>query len=136
MIIATVIPLLALLGISLNLAFANAMSQPDWALALLLASLLAHRNNWLWVLPCALIHDLVLYWSFGIIVIIMTCIPLLMIYLDHHLGAGLPQRIVLMCTAILTLPLMGWDLQASLLTLCLCIPVWHLLTRQYAQQAA
>ena len=136
MIIATIIPLLALLGISLNLAFANTMNQPDWALALLLASLLAHRNNWLWVLPCALIHDLVLYWSFGIIVIIMTFIPLAMIYLDHHLGAGLPQRIVLMSTAILTLPIMGWDLQACLLTLCLCVPVWHLLTRQYAQQAA
>ena len=39
MIIAIIIPLLALLGISLNLAFSSAMTQPDWALALLLASL-------------------------------------------------------------------------------------------------
>jgi len=136
MIIVTVIPLLALLGISLNMAFSTAMSQPDWALALLLASLLAHRNNWLWVLPCALIHDLILYWSFGTIALMMAIIPLAMIYLDHHLGAGLPQRIVLMLAAILTLPALGWDMQAALLTLCLCVPVWHLLTRQYARQAA
>ena len=136
MIIATIIPLLAMLGISLNLAFANALSQPDWALALLLASLLAHRNNWLWVLPCVLIHDLILYWSFGSIVLIMAMIPLAMIYLDHHLGAGLPQRVVLMLAAIVALPTLGWSLQACLLTLCLCIPIWYVLTRQYAQQTA
>jgi len=136
MIIITIIPLLALLGISLNLAFSTTMSQPDWALALLLASLLAHRNNWLWVLPCALIHDLILYWSFGTMALIMAMIPLAMIYLDHHLGAGLPQRIALMLAAILALPALGWDMQAAVLTLCLCVPVWHLLTRKYAQQAA
>ncbi len=135
MMIITIIPLLALLGISLNLAFSSTMSQPDWALALLLASLLAHRNNWIWVLPCALIHDLILYWSLGTIALMMAIIPLAMIYLDQHLGAGLPQRIALMLVATLALPALGWDLQASALTLCLCVPVWHLLTRQYAQQA-
>ena len=135
MIISILIPIFALLGISLNLAFAS-MTQPDWALALLLASLLAHRNNWLWVLPCALIHDLILYWSFGISVIIMASIPIAMIYLDYQLGAGLPQRLALMFAALLALPALGWSLQASALTLCLCIPVWHALTSQYEQQAA
>jgi len=136
MIISIIIPIFALLGISLNLAFSNTMTQPDWALALLLASLLAHRNSWVWVLPCVLIHDLVLYWSFGINVIIMAIIPLAMIYLDQRLGAGLPQRLALMLVALLALPTLGWSLQACALTLCLCIPIWHTLTRRYEQQAA
>jgi len=136
MIITTIIPLLALLGISLNLAFSSTMSQPDWALALLLASLLAHRNNWIWVLPCSLIHDLILYWSFGLVALTMAIIPVAMIYLDHQLGAGLPQRIALMCAAVLVLPAIGWDMQAAALTLCLCVPIWHVLTRHYAQQTA
>jgi len=136
MMVAIIMPVLALLGISLNLAFSNTMTQPDWALALLLASLLAHRHNWLWVLPCALIHDLVLYWSLGPVLIIMAIIPLAMIYLDQHLGAGLPQRVILMLVGLLALPAWGWSLQACFLTLCLCVPVWHVLTRQYEQQAA
>ncbi|MDQ6970879.1 MAG: hypothetical protein Q9M16_10250 [Mariprofundus sp.] len=136
MIINIIIPVLALFGISLNLAFSNTMSQPDWALALLLASLLAHRHNWIWVLPFVLIHDLVLYWSLGPMLIIMALMPLAMIYLDQHLGAGLPQRVVLMLVVLAVLPLLGWSLQAWFLTLCLCVPVWHVLTRQYEQQAA
>ncbi len=134
--IAVTIALLALLGISLNLAFSSVLMQPDWALALLLASLLAHRHNWVWVLPGVLIHDVVLYWSFSLSFIIMALFPLAMIYLDQHLGAGLPQRLALMLVAVFSLLWSGWGLPACLLTLCLCIPVWHLLTRQYAQQAA
>jgi len=130
------IALLALLGISLNLAFASVLMQPDWALALLLASLLAHRHNWVWVLPGVLIHDVVLYWSFSLSFIVMALLPLAMIYLDQHLGAGLPQRLALMVAAVLSLLWPGWGLSACLLTLCLCVPIWHLLTRQYAQQAA
>ncbi len=132
--IAVTIGVLALLGVSLNLAFANVLTQPDWALALLLASLLAHRHNWVWVLPGVLIHDVVLYWSFSLSFIIMALLPLAMIYLDQHLGAGLPQRLVLMLVAVLSLLWPGWGLSAILLSLCLCIPVWYLLTRQYAQQ--
>jgi len=131
MMINITMPLLALVGISLNLAFPIAMTQPDWAVALLLASLLAHRHNWLWVLPCALIHDLVLYWSIGSITIMMSLIPLAMIYLDQHLGAGLPQRIALMLLIVLVLPSLGWSMQTAVLTMCLCMPVWYLLTKQY-----
>jgi len=133
--IAIAMILLALLGISFNLAFTGTLIQPDWALALLLASLLAHRQNWLWVLPVALMHDVILYWSFNIYFIIMALLPLGMIYLDKHLGAGLPQRLILMLIAGLSLLWTGWALSACLLTLCLCVPVWHILTRQYAQQA-
>ncbi len=134
--IALMITALALLGISLNLAFANALMQPDWSLALLLASLLAHRHNWVWVLPCMLIHDVVLFWSFSSSFFIMALLPLAMIYLDQHLGSGLPQRLALMLVAVLSLLWPGWGLVTCLLTLCLCIPVWYMLTRRYAQQIA
>jgi len=134
--IGVTIGLLALLGMSLNLAFASALTQPDWALALLLASLLAHRHNWVWVLPCVFIHDEVLYWSFSLSFIIMALLPLAMIYLDQQLGTGLPQRLALMLVAVLSMLWPGWGLSACALSLCLCIPVWHLLTRRYAQQTA
>ena len=134
--IPILVPFFSLLGISLNLAFSNTLTQPDWALALLLASLLAHRQNWAWVLPCVLFHDGVFYWSFGASFLMVALVPLAMIYLDQQLGAGLPQRLLLMLAIVLSLLQPGWGLAASLLTLCLCIPVWYLLTRQYAQQEA
>jgi len=134
--IPIIIPILSLLGISLNLAFSNMLMQPDWALALLLGSLLAHRHNWLWVLPCVLMHDVVLFWSFGASFLMVAMVPVAMIYLDQHLGVGLPQRLFLLLAVVFSLLQPGWGLATCLLTLCLCIPVWHLLTRQYAQQQA
>jgi len=136
MMIAITISLLALIGINLNLAFSGALQQPDWALALLLASLLARRLNWMWVLPAILLHDIVLFWSFESSFIIMGLLPLAMIYLDRHLGAGLPQRILLMLVTVFSLLQPGWSLMTCLLTLCLCVPIWYALTRMYAQQTA
>lgn len=133
--IATVI-IAVLLGLSLNLAFSSSLIQPDWALALLLASLLAHRKNWVWVVPCIFLHDMALHWSIGINTLLMALIPPAMVYFDQHLGVGLPQRIMLMCIAVLALLQTGWGSQAMLLTLCLCVPLWHLLARQYAKAAA
>lgn len=127
---------LALLGLSLNLAFSTSLTQPDWALALLLAALLARRHNWVWVLPCIVLHDLVLHWSVGLSAVVVALIPLAMIYFDQHLGAGLPQRIVLMILASISLLYWGWAATALLLTLCLCVPIWHLLTGLYAQKPA
>ncbi|NWF35439.1 hypothetical protein [Mariprofundus sp. KV] len=127
---------LALLGLSLNLAFSTSLTQPDWALALLLAGILARRHNWVWVLPGIVLHDLVLYWSVGLSSAVIALIPLAMIYFDQHLGAGLPQRIVLMTLATLSLLHWGWDATALLLTLALCVPIWHLLTGLYAQEPA
>lgn len=128
--------ILALLGLNLNLAFASLLAQPDWALALLLASLLAHRSNWIWVLPAALVHDLVLHWTALATLPVLAVIPIAMIYFDRHLGAGLPQRVALMVLTVLLLLPLGWGLQAALLTICLCLPLWYLLTKQYAQTAA
>ncbi|NWF38862.1 hypothetical protein F3F96_06905 [Mariprofundus sp. NF] len=134
--IALAIASLALLGLSLNLAFSTSLTQPDWAMALLLAGILARRHNWIWVLPAIILHDLVLHWSVGLSSIVVALIPLAMIYFDQHLGAGLPQRIVLMTLASLSLLHWGWDATALLLTLCLCVPIWHLLTGLYAQEPA
>jgi hypothetical protein len=134
--IAFIVLILAFFGISMNLTFSSSLTQPDWALALLLASLLAHRNNWKWVLPGALLHDVILHWTFSAFLPALAIIPFAMIYLDQHLGTGLPQRLVLMLLAILLLLPWGWSLQACLLTLCFCIPTWHLLTKQYAQKTA
>ncbi|MDX8406369.1 MAG: hypothetical protein R8K50_09520 [Mariprofundus sp.] len=134
--IAVILTLLALLGLCLNMAFSGSLVQPDWAMALLLASLLAHRHNWFWVMPVVLLHDIVLYWAPASGFIVIVLIPLAMIYLDQHLGAGLPQRMLLLLLSLLIMMSDGWTVPASLLTLCLCVPVWHLLTRQYAQQTA
>jgi len=80
---------------------------------LLLASLLAHRHNWVWVLPCVLIHDVVLYWSFSTSFLMIAIFPLAMIYLDEHLGSGLPQRLALMLMAVLSLLWPGWGSQLA-----------------------
>lgn len=135
MIIISVV-LLAMLGLSLNLAFSTSMIQPDWAMALLLAGILARRHNWIWVLPCIFIHDIVLHWTVGLSFLVVALIPLGMIYFDQHLGAGLPQRIMMMIVASLTLLHWGWGVTALLLTLLLCVPIWHLLTGLYAQKTA
>ena len=134
--IGLIIIVLAFFGISMNLAFSSSLTQPDWALALLLASLLARRNNWIWVLPGALLHDLILHWTFTVSLPMLAVIPFAMIYFDQHLGPGLPQRFALLLLAVLLLLPWGWGFPACLLTLCLCIPIWHLLTRQYAQEPA
>ncbi|ATX80950.1 hypothetical protein Ga0123462_0071 [Mariprofundus ferrinatatus] len=134
--IATSVVLLSLLGLSLNLAFSSSLTQPDWAMALLLAGILAKRHNWIWVLPGIFIHDIVLHWSVGISFAVIALIPLAMIYFDQHLGSGLPQRVALMVIAILSLLQPGWEMAAVLLTLCLCVPIWYLLTSLYAQKPA
>ncbi len=128
--------LLALLGLNLNLAFSASLIQPDWALALLLAGMLSHRRNWVWALPGMLIHDVVLHWSVGFSFVAFALIPLAMIYFDQHLGAGLPQRIGFMAVAVLSLFFQGWGTEALLLTTCLCVPVWYIMTNLYAQKPA
>lgn len=134
--IPAAIVLLTLLGLSLNLAFSPSLTQPDWALALLLASLLARRHNWIWVLPAIFLHDIVLHWSVGMSFALAAVIPLAMIYFDQHLGAGLPQRVMLMLIGVLSLFGWGWGMSAVIMTLCLCVPIWRLLTGLYAQKPA
>ncbi len=134
--IAVSIALLVLLGLSLNLAFSASLTQPDWAMALLLAGILARRHNWIWVLPGIFIHDIVLHWSVGLSFAFVALIPFVLIYFDEHLGVGLPQRVVMMIIAPISLFYWGWESTAILLTLCLCVPIWYLLTSLYAQKPA
>ncbi len=117
---------LALAGLGLNLA-AGGAPQPDWALALLVAALLARRQAWPWVLPALLVHDYVLYWSPWGAFPAACLYPWAVARLDAQIGAGLPQRLALM--AWLTVPMIwhGWSAASWLLTLACCIPVWHAL---------
>ena len=124
------------MGITLNLAFSSMLIQPDWAWAILLAAVLAHRRNWLWVLPAALMHEWMLYWSIGSGVFLLALIPLAMIYFDRRLGPGLPQRMLLMVVALSALLLRGVDGQVLLLTLLLVVPCWHVMAGFYAKQSA
>jgi len=126
---------LSLVGLGLNLA-SGGTPQPDWALALLLAALLARRHAWPWVLPAMLVHDLALYWSVWGVFPMACLLPYSITRLDDKLGAGVPQRLTLMI--LLTLPMLwhGSGVAQWLLTLALCIPVWHLLVQVYEHQYA
>jgi len=109
--------------------------QPDWSAALLLASLLAQRSNWPWVLPGVWLHDLMLHWSSLICLPVIAFLPWLLTQADVRLGAGLPQRIILMIIGLLPLLWNGWAFPQWLLTLMLCIFVWHFIAKAYAQSA-
>ncbi len=126
---------LACAGLGLNLA-SGGTPQPDWALALLLAALLARRHAWPWILPAILIHDLTLYWSVWGVFPVACLLPYSIARLDALFGAGLPQRLVLMI--LLTLPMLwhGVGIGQWLLTAALCIPVWYLLVQRYERQFA
>lgn len=129
--IPPLILLLCIAGITCNLAFSGLAVQPDWSLALLVASMLAHRGNWIWALPGAFVHDLALQWSVWMIVPFLALMPALMAMLDFQAGPGLPQRFfVLMLT---TIPLLywGWGFDAWLLTVLLCLSVWYILARHH-----
>jgi len=126
---------LAWLGGCLNLAFSSTMIQPDWALALLLGSLLAHRGNWIWVLPGVALHDLMLHWSPWVCLPLVAAIPPVLIYLDDRLGAGLPQRMVLLLMAIFVLAPWGWGFAELLLTATLSVSIWYFAAKQYVYAA-
>jgi len=126
---------LAFPGLGLSLASGGA-AQPDWTLALLLGVLLARRNAWPWILPIMLIHDLTLYWSVWTVFPIACLAPFSMASLDAQLGAGLPQRLALMVLVCLPILWQGAGIIQWLLTLILCIPLWHLAVRYYEHQYA
>ncbi len=126
---------LAFTGLGLNLA-SGGTPQPDWALALLLAALLARRHTWPWVLPAILVHDLALYWSVWGVFPMACLFPYALARLDSQIGAGLLQRLALM--VLLTLPMLwhGAGTTQWLLTIALCIPVWYMLVHLYEHRFA
>jgi len=127
--------LCCLIGIILNLGFAGVFLQPDWALALLLASLLAHRSNWIWVTPIAILHDFVLHWSAFISLPWILLTPIIVLWGDTQINPSLLQRLFAMVVVIGSLFFAGWSIQSCLLTFLLCLIFWHFIARIYVQPA-
>jgi len=125
MIFASLILLACLVGIMLTLAASPLLVQPDWCLALLLASLLARRMSWTWVLPAAVAHDIALYWSALVTFPLIALIPPLLAYIDSAIGPGLPQRVILLLAASMPLLWHGGGFMPWLLTVLLAIPLWY-----------
>jgi hypothetical protein len=130
-VIPPLILLLCIAGITCNLAFSGLAVQPDWSLALLVASVLAHRGNWTWALPGAFLHDLALQWSVWMIVPFLALTPALMAMLDFQAGPGLPQRLLVLMITTIPLLYWGWGFDTWLLTVLLCLSVWYILARRH-----
>jgi len=133
------IPLLLLLFAAIGLALSLAtggLLQPDWSLALLLAALLARHSLWPWVLPALLVHDLTLYWTPWGVFPLACLLPPIVLSLDDQIGPGLPQRMAMLW--VVTLPMLhyGAGISQWLLTLLLCMPIWHAMARMYDRQYA
>ncbi|MDX8404474.1 MAG: hypothetical protein R8K54_08745, partial [Mariprofundaceae bacterium] len=79
--------------------------------------------------------DVALHWSSLVCLPVILLLPWLLAQTDTRLGAGLPQRIVLMIIGLLPLLWAGWAISQWLLTLLLCIFTWHLIAKAYAQPA-
>jgi len=130
-----VLLVLATVGVALSLA-SGGLLQPDWSLAILLAALLARHSLWPWVLPSLLVHDLALYWTPWGVFPLACLIPSIVRNLDEQIGPGLPQRMAMLL--IVSLPMLhyGAGTMQWLLTLLLCMPLWHALARMYDRQYA
>jgi len=124
---AILILAISFLAILLSLTMASTAIQPDWSLALLLAAMLSHRGNWLWVLPGIMIHDMALYWTILGVFPAALALPGLLIYSDRQLGPGLPQRIFLMVLCCAPMLWLGAHFSQWLLTLLLCTSLWYLM---------
>ena len=106
---------------------ASIVIQPDWSLSILLAAMLTHRGNWLWVLPGIMVHDVALYWTILGVSPVALLLPALLIYSDRQLGPALPQRILLMFICSLPILWLGAHFGQWLLTLLLCVPLWYMM---------
>ncbi len=133
--IALPLLLLAVAGMALNLGFSQPLAQPDWAMAVFLAAVLAHRGAWLWVAPGALAHDLIFYQSpWGLLPWVLA-FPWLMAHLDFRLGPGLPQRVALMLLGLMPAWWYGWQGMSWWFTMLCVIPLWYYLAEYYARRA-
>jgi len=127
--------LLSLLGIMLNLGLAGLVIQPDWSAALLLASILAQRSNWVWALPGFWVHDLALHWSSLVCFPVVALIPFFLAKADERLGPGRPQRVLLMFAGLFPLLWIGWSLPQWLLTMMICTFAWYFIARPNVKPA-
>jgi len=124
-----------LIGIIFNLGFSGVFLQPDWSLALLLAALLAHRGNWLWVSFAAGMHDVILHWSLLVSLPWVLLTPIIITWSDAQIGPSLLQRSFAMLLVTTSLYIAGWGIASCLLTLLLCFIFWHFIARLYVYPA-
>ena len=127
--------LLAVIGIIFNLSFASSIMQPDWALAFLLAAILAHRQHWRWVLPMILIHDFALFWNGLAIFPWIVLAPLLLIWSDAQLGPAVPQRTAILTFVTVPMLWLNWPAEAWVLTWLLSFCAWYLMTQVRLESA-
>lgn len=131
----SIIIFLALTGMMINLSFSSVLTQPDWALALLIAALLSHRQHWYWVLPLLLLHDWTLHWSPFAFAIVIAAVPLLILWIDHRLGPAVPQRLIGMFIGTLPMLWMDWGFIAWVLTNLMALCCWYLMAQVHLESA-
>ena len=118
----------ALLGLLVNMSFADIGHQPDWSLATLLAIVLSKRSTWYWVLPLIGLHDYLLFWSVWVVFPYAAIAVILLNYADARLSPGQPQRWLVLVLGCMPLLLAGVDTISWLLTLTLCTWLWSSLS--------
>ena len=127
--------LLSIIGLCLSLGFAGHMVQPDWSLALLIAALLSDRSSWPWLLPGIVAHDVSLYWTVWGVLPMAAALPYLLPQMDKERSTALMRRIILMGVVCLPILWLGSGFSQWLLTLMLCVPLWHTLSRLHARSS-
>ncbi len=120
-------------GLCFSLGLAGHIVQPDWSLALLTAALLSYRSGWPWLIPGVVAHDVSLYWTVWGALPLAAAIPYLLLQIDRELGTALMWRAILMGVVCLPILWLGSGFMQWLMTLMLCVPLWHALTKLHAR---
>ncbi len=116
---------LSLLGICLSLGISGHVKQPDWSLALLVAALFSNPTSWPWLLPGFLAHDVILHWTVWGALPLAALTPYLLRRIDYEISTALLRRMMLMTALSAPLLWLSVGLDQWLLTLLLCLPLWH-----------
>ncbi len=132
---AAVLLFLSLLGICLNLGMAGHIEQPDWSLALLIAALFANPGNWPWLIPGFFAHDVILHWTVWGTLPLAVIAPYLLQRGDREISTALLRRVILMTALSIPMLWLGAGFSQWLLTLLLCLPLWHWITVSHATTA-
>ncbi len=123
-----ILALFAWLGLLVNMSFAGAFAQPDWALSILLAILLSKRATWYWVLPLIGLHDYLLFWSVWVCFPFVALAAGVLAYADINLAPGQHQRWLALLLGCVPLLFAGMAMISWLLTLALTVWLWSMLS--------